>query len=187
MHILFPLLFFLAQPFWETKPPERWSGLEIEELLSCSPWAQATGPSPEVLVFLATAEPVEDAEEELRLRKKDPFPEPDPDYASYLSEHRDNTIVLAIRYDTLAGFSKPEELHSLEEESVMIVARRTYKMIGYFPPTPSDPVLRLVFPRQLQPGDASVIFRLYLAGMSFPEREARFRVKDLWYHGKLTL
>ncbi len=187
MRALLPLLFFLAQPFWETRPPEKWSGLEIDELLHNSPWAQTTGPSPEVLVYLATAGPIEDAEEELRLRRKDPAPEPDPDYAAYLSENREKAIVLAIPYRSANSLGNPDEVHSLEEESVMVVARRTYKLIGYFPPTRSDPVLRLVFPREVQPTDKSVVFRLYLAGISFPEREVQFRVKDLMYHGKLAL
>ena len=69
----------------------------------------------------------------------------------------------------------------------MIVGRKTYKIIGYFPPMRSDPVLRLVFPREVQPTDKTVIFRLYLAGISFPEREVQFRVKDLMYHGKLAM
>ena len=187
MHALLPLLFFLAQPFWETRPPEKWTSLEIDSILTNSPWAQATGPSPEVLVYLATAQPIEDPEGELRLRKKDPLPEPDPDYASFISENHDKAIVLAIPYPVLSGLGKAEEAHSLEEESVMIVGRKTYKIVGYFPPMRSDPVLRLVFPREVQPTDKTVVFRLYLAGISFPEREVQFRVKDLMYHGKLAM
>ena len=64
---------------------------------------------------------------------------------------------------------------------------RDSKIIGYFPPMRSDPVLRLVFPREVQPTDKTVVFRLYLAGISFPEREVQFRLKDLMYHGKLAI
>jgi len=35
--------------------------------------------------------------------------------------------------------------------------------------------------------DKSVLFRLYLSGLTFPEREVEFRVKDLLYHGKLEM
>jgi hypothetical protein len=187
MHALLPLLFFLAQPFWETKAPEKWTALEIDTLLGNSPWAQTTGPSPDMLVYLATARPIEDAEDELRLRKKDPLPEPDPDYASYLSQNREKSIVLAIPYPTRGGLGKAEEIHSLEEESVMIVGNKTFKIVGYFPPMRTDPVLRLVFPREVRPTDKTVVFRLYLAGISFPEREVQFRVKDLMYHGNLAM
>jgi hypothetical protein len=48
-------------------------------------------------------------------------------------------------------------------------------------------VLRLVFPRVVEPADKSIVFRLYLPGLSFPERELEFRVKDLLYHGKLEM
>jgi len=187
MRALLTLLFFLAQPFWETKPPEKWSGLEIDSLLSNSPWAQTTGPAPDVLVYLATAQPIEDAEGELRLRKKNPLPEPDPDYSAYISENHDKSIVVAIPYASLAGLGKADEMRSLEEESVMIVGKKTYKIVGYFPPMASDPVLRLVFPREVQPADKAVVFRLYLPGISFPEREVQFRIKDLMYHGALSM
>jgi hypothetical protein len=35
--------------------------------------------------------------------------------------------------------------------------------------------------------DKTVFFRLYLAGLKFPEREVEFRVKDLMYQGKLEM
>ena len=187
MLALFPLLFFMAQAFWETKPPEKWTALEIDTLLRNSPWTQSTGPDPEVLIYLATAQPIEEAEEEQRLRSKDPLPERDPDYAYYLSENRERAIVVAVPYPARVGLGKPEELQNLQEESVMIVGRKTYKILGYFPPMRSDPVLRLVFPREVQPTDKTVVFRLYLAGIGFPEREVQFRVKDLMYHGKLAI
>jgi hypothetical protein len=69
----------------------------------------------------------------------------------------------------------------------MKIGRKTYQIVGYFPPTKSDPVLRLVFPRALQSNDKDVQFELYLPGIPFPERDADFRVKDLLYHGKLTM
>lgn len=75
----------------------------------------------------------------------------------------------------------------MEQECQMIVGRKTYAIIGHFPPTPSDPVLRLVFPRAVKPADKTVAFRLYLAGLNFPERELEFRVKDLLYHGQLAM
>jgi len=41
--------------------------------------------------------------------------------------------------------------------------------------------LRLIFPRAVKATDKTVLFRLYLGGLNFPEREAEFRVKDLTY------
>jgi hypothetical protein len=190
MHALLPLFFLLAQPFWETKPPEAWTDAEIQAVRTDSPWAQRTGEAPVAVVFLATAAPIEQAEAELRLRLKKnphPLPEPDPDYLEYLSLHRTENFVLAVTYPTLAGLSDAGEGKRMEEESVMLIGKKSYPIIGHFPPTPSDPVLRLIFPRAVKPSDKTVVFRLYLGGLKFPEREVEFRVKDLSYEGKLEM
>ena len=187
MHALLALFFFLAQPFWEAKPPEKWTSAEIEMLRHNSPWAQMVGPSPAVLVYLATAEPIEEAEGELRVRAKNALREPDADYLTYLSENRDKHFVLAIPYDKVSGMQKAEESHKMESQTVMVIGRKTYQMVGHFPPTPSDPVLRLVFPREAQASDKKIVFRLYVPGVDFPEREAEFEVKELLYHGKLAM
>jgi hypothetical protein len=190
MHALLPLFFLLAQPFWESKPPEAWTDAEIQTIRTGSPWAQASSDPPAAVVYLATAAPIELAEAELRLRLKrnpHPMPEPDPDYVEYLSSHRTEVFVLGVTYPTLAGLGDARESKRLEEESVMAIGRKTYQIVGHFPPTPSDPVLRLIFPRAVKPGDKSVLFRLYLGGLNFPEREIEFRVKDLTYQGKLEM
>ena len=181
------LFLFLAQPFWETKPPDQWTAKEIEELRSDSPWAQRVGPVPAIMIYLATAAPIEDAEGEARLRTRNPLDEPDPDYLDYLRENRDTSLVVAIPYSKKAAFGKPMDLHRMEEESLMLVGHKTYKMVGHFPPTATDPVLRLVFPREVDSSDRTVVFRLYLPGVEFPDREVEFRTKDLTYHGKLAM
>jgi hypothetical protein len=190
MRALVTLLFFLAQPFWEVKPPEEWTFAEIGILRSNSPWAQRVGPAQPVLMYLATAAPIEEAESELRVRSKSPARELDPDYAAYIVRSRDQNLVLAIPYSpaSLAKLGRAEEQRKLEEESVMLIGRgRRYKMVGHFPPTPSDPILRLVFPREVRPTDKTVVFRVYLPGVDFPDREIEFPVKDLMYRGKLEM
>ncbi len=187
MHALIALFFFLAQPFWEARPPEAWTSQEIDVLRYNSPWAQSVGPAPEVLVYFATAAPIEDAEGELRLRNTDTLREPDPDYLAYLSEHRAHCFVLAIPYPPSGNLGKAAEEKRMEDETLMLIGRKKYKMIGHFPPVPADPVLRLVFPREVQPTDKSVVFRLTLPGIEFPDREIDFRVKDLMYRGRLEM
>jgi hypothetical protein len=190
MHVLLPLFFFLAQPFWEIKPPETWTDAQIQSIRTESPWAQQTAEAPVVVIYLATAAPIEQAEAELRLRLKKnrhPMAEPDPDYLEYLSGHRAENFVLAIAYPTLKGLGDARESQRMEEESVMLVGKKSYAMVGHFPPTPSDPVLRLIFPRAVTAADKTVVFRLYLGGLKFPEREMEFRVKDLTYQGKLEM
>jgi hypothetical protein len=188
------LFFFLAQPFWEAKPPERWTAQEIEEIRHDSPWAQSVGPDPKIVIYLATAAPIEDAEAEARVRARNPLDEPDPDYLDYLRENRDTRLVVAVPYSKKGAvasakfaLAKAEELHRMEDESVMLVGHKTYKMVGHFPPTDADPVLRLVFPREADASDKTVVFRLYLPGVEFPDREAEFHIKELSYHGKLAM
>ena len=151
MHALIALLFFLAQPFWETKPPEQWTDHEIEIMRGSSPWTQTVGPAPELTIWFATAEPIEAAEAEARLHKQTPLREPDPDYLDFLRENREKVFVLAVNYPTLSGLSKESDAwKTLEKETRMKVGGKTYKIEGTFPPTPSDPVLRLVFPRSVK-------------------------------------
>jgi hypothetical protein len=67
------------------------------------------------------------------------------------------------------------------------VGRQKYKMVGHFPPVPSDPFLRLVYPRVATERDKSVTFRaVYLPGYG-PYHEAEFRVRDMLYKGKLEM
>jgi hypothetical protein len=190
MHALVPLLLMLAQPFWELRPPEQWTAAEIDRIRSSSPWAQTVGRVAPVTVYLATALPIEHAEGELRLRfqkNRGAMQEPDPDYVEYLREHGAEAFVLAVIYPRLPGFGKPGEDKTMEEETVLVIGKKQHPILGYFPPTPSDPVLRLIFPRVVQATDRQLVFRLYLPGLNFPEREAVFPVKDLTYQGKLEM
>ena len=190
MHALLPMFLFLAQPFWEARPPEQWTDAEIQQIRTNSPWAQSVGHPSATTVFLATALPIEHAETELRLRMKknpNPMPEPDPDLVEYLRDHREEALVVGVIYPRMNSFGKAGEDKKMEEETVMVVGRKEIHILGYFPPTPSDPVLRLIFPRMVKDGDKTVTFRLYLPGLSFPEREAVFKVKELTYQGKLAM
>ena len=187
MHVWFAAaLFFLASPFWQVRPPEKWTDLEVEQMLSDSPWAQRVGPT-EVVVYLATAAPIEDAEGEERRRGHAAAPQPDFDYSDYVRQHREEILVLAIPYSPRGRFGTAEQRSRMEAESEMKVGRKSYKIVGHFPPTQNDPVLRLIFPRKIEATDKTVLFRLYLPGISFPEREVEFKVKDLFYQGKLEI
>jgi hypothetical protein len=190
MRALVTLLLMLAQPFWELRPPEQWTAAEIDQIRTNSPWAQGVGRVAPVTVYLATALPIEHAEAELRLRFKKnraAMTELDPDYVEYLRDHRAEAFVLAVTYPPLPAFGKAGEDKIMEEETALVIGKKEHKILGYFPPTPSDPVLRLIFPRAVKTGDKQLVFRLYLPGLSFPEREAVFPVKDLTYQGKLEM
>jgi hypothetical protein len=187
MHFLLPLLLLFAQPFWESKLPDKWSDREIDRVLHDSPWAQTVSPSPTLLAYLATARPIEDAQREVRIRTNAPSRDGDGDYSHFVAQNRETHFVLAIPYENLRKLGDAAEDKRFEEETVMVVGRRKWKYSGHFPPTPSDPVLRLVFPREVQMADKKVLFRLYLPGVEFPDREVEFSVKDLIYRGKLEM
>jgi hypothetical protein len=187
MRALLALLFSLSQPFWEAKSPEAWTPAEIDVMRRASPWAQMVGPDPSVLIWLATARPIEEAEAEARVRLKKPLANADPDYLDFLRENRETHFVLALSYPSIMGVGDGPEEKMMEDQTAMVIGAKKYKIAGYFPPTTIDPVLRLVFPRVVKDSDKTVKFRFYLPGLTFPEREAEFQVKELKYHGKLTM
>jgi len=187
MRFAVALWLFLAQPFWDTKTPEQWTDGEIDTVLSASPWAIPIGPTPSLLAYFATALPVEDAERELRLRGRHPRPQPDPDYLDFIYQNRETAFVLAIPYTLPVRFGTAEDQRRMEGECEMLIGRKSYKIVGHFPPVAGDPVLRLIFPRAVKAGDKRVVFRLFVPGVPFPEREFDIRPKDLLYRGKLEM
>jgi hypothetical protein len=183
MHAVCAWLALLAAPFWETKAPVDWTDIQIEKLLHDSPWAQMADPGPAVQVYLATAQPIREAEAEWARRRGKPL---NDEYVDYLKQEGANKLVVAIAYKNLTALADGEEAHRMEEESIMRVGRQKYKMEGHFPPVPSDPYLRLVYPRAATERDKSVTFELYLPGYG-PYHEAEFRLRDMTYKGKLEM
>jgi hypothetical protein len=183
MHLVCAFLVLLAVPFWETKAPADWSEQELEALMHDSPWAQMAEPAPAVQVYLATAAPLRDAEREFARRRGKPL---NDEYLEYLQQQGGNKVIVAIAYKNLNALADGEEAHRMEEESIMKVGRQKYKMEGHFPPVPSDPFLRLVYPRAASERDKTVTFELYLPGYG-PYHDAQFRVRDMLYKGKLEM
>jgi hypothetical protein len=196
-----PLLLMLAAPYWEAKPPAEWTNQELAQLLGDSPWAQIVSseavavPSPAIQIYLATAAPMQAAEQEgarraQLLRKPGSAPPESPlasEYRNWLEDNRGTQIVLAIRMDSNRGFADQQEVRRMEEESIMRAGRRKIKISGHFPPYPGDPYLRLAFLRQVELSDKTVSFELYLPGVPGPYRIAEFKLKDMLVHGKLEL
>ena len=191
------LLFLFAAPFWETKAPADWSEEELARMFTDSPWAEVISApgkvdAPPVQVFLATAAPMEQAERErdLRHRRKRPQDAPDPlaeEYRAWFAENRATQIVLAVAVADRQALASDRDTQQMEQECVMRVGRKKIKMSGHFPPSAGDPYLRLAFPRQVEPGDKTVTFELYLPGVAMPFRVAEFKVKDMMVKGKLEI
>jgi hypothetical protein len=194
MHLLWLALMLFAAPFWESKPPSEWTRAELARMLNDSPWAQAAsfdsriGGATPVRALLATAQPMRDAEEQARLRaarRPDAPLEIDEDYRRFLRSDSAGHIVLAILGSTPEGMANGEETRQMEKECVMRVGRKKYKMTGHFPPSSGDPYLRLIFPRAVTDSDKEVVFEIYVPGAIPPYREVLFKVRDLFYKGKL--
>ena len=185
------LFLMLAGRFWESKPSADWTLNELNTIVSDSPWAQkvtASATSPAAFVYLATAEPMRIAEKEMRLRfvkAGGAVDELHEDYELLLRENAGKIVVLAVK-SSQAEFPGDElEIKRMEQECVLKIGRRKFKLSGHFPPSRTDAYLRLVFPREMRPDDKSLEFQIYVPGLSSPFREARFPIKDLQYKGNL--
>jgi hypothetical protein len=187
MHVLLAAALF-ATPFWEVKDPREWNRVELQTLTQESPWAQLTETSgdlsPPVQVYLATATPLRQAEAEFARRSKievDPLRE---EYEAFLREEGRKSIVLAVYVADPTKVAEGAEAARMEDESVLKIGRKRLKMTGHFPPTRSDPFLRMIFPRPEIGEQKKISFEVYVPGIPGPYREAEFAVKDLVYRGK---
>jgi hypothetical protein len=197
---LLAMLLMLSASFWETKAPADWTDEELLRLFTDSPWAQMAGAAAQaeshaaaVQLYLATAEPMQEAEKERQRRYVRKGNQPmvespmDTEYRLWLEDNRATQIVLAVRIPRTKDFDDAGQAKRMEEESIMRVGRKKFKMTGHFPPTQNDVYLRMAFPRQVSESDKSIEFDLYLPGVTPPFRTVEFRVKDMVTKGKLEL
>jgi hypothetical protein len=184
------LLMASAAPFWDSKPPADWSIDEVQILLTNSPWAQLveagkSNPAPSVQAYVASAAPLVAAEDRLRAAKNLKSDDPSwQEYRDYLVDNAGKSIVLAIRAVKPDAFLDNSETKHMEDESYLRIGKRKYRTTGHFPPSSTDPFVRLVFPREVQPGDRNLIFDLYVPGVGSPYRRAEFALKDMVYRGQ---
>lgn len=185
------LLTLLAQAaFWD-KPATEWTEEQLETMLKDSPWAQPaegsrrTGLSANSLTtFLASAKPIRAAEAEwVRRRVKKPdqaraIREARAEFNEYLDKHAGNVIVLAVQCppDALAD---AQDARKMEEETFLKAGKRKVKLMGHFPPSPSDPLLRLIFQRDVDPKARMLEFEFYLPGGPSPYRMVTYKIADL--------
>lgn len=184
------LALLLAAPFWQTKPVADWSIEEVRAMLVDSPWAQTVtagdkSPAPAVQVYLATAEPVQAAEDRMRATQRKKTDDPSWDeYREYLVQNTGKYIVVAISIPEPSALSDNAETKHMEGDSQLKVGKRKYKVVGHFPPSSTDPFVRLVFPRDVQPGDKALNLELYVPGSGAPYRQCQFALKDMIYRGQ---
>ncbi|MBI1791267.1 MAG: hypothetical protein HYR60_27380 [Acidobacteria bacterium] len=192
------LLAFAGPPFWETKPVRQWSQDELHELLHDSPWARPAVDASSVFggvqTYLASSRIVQEAEAEMARRRgkakaetasnsEEPEEGPD-DYREFLKENAGKSLVLAVHYPDTKPLANSKEAQLMENECIMKIGRKKYKMQGHFPPTRRDPYLRLLFPKPIGPSDKRIVFELYLPGTDSPFRDVQYIVKELVYQGQ---
>ncbi len=189
MRVLLPVLLAAASlPFWEAKPRAEWTDEELLQMFTESPWVQkaVSGKTPTgILAYLATAQPMREAEAERA--RREPQEAQDTEYADFLRENEGKVIVLAVLIPNPKVLDDVTEVKLLEEHCVLRVGGKRYKTMGHFPPAEGDQWLRLVFPRAVTEGDKSFTFDLYVPSTGEPLRFVQFRTADLRYKGKLEL
>jgi hypothetical protein len=172
--------------FWESRPASEWADDELRWFLASSPWVRQVGTQ----VYLATAEPVREAEAVWKVRQPPKDLPDDPlesDYQEFLRENPGKYIVLAALLPRHDALDDAAAVRRLEEKTLMKVGKRKHKLAGHFPPSISDPYLRLVFPRDIQPGDKIVEFELYLPSVPQSYKIVYFYLSQLQYKGRLEL
>ena len=193
------MLLMLAASFWETKAPADWTDNELLVLFTDSPWAQMAEAAVKdshgapVQVYLSSAGPMQAAEKErerryIRKGNGPPAESPmDTEYRLWLEDNLSKQTVIAVRIPRTKDFDDGAQTKRMEDESIMRVGRRKFKMTGNFPPTQRDPYLRIAFPREVQASDKMVTFELYVPGATPPYRSVEFKVKDMMINGKLEM
>jgi hypothetical protein len=189
MHSLWTLFLLMAAPFWEAKAPAQWSNGDLNLMFRNSPWAQTSmfstkiGGEPQIFVYLASAKPMQAAEEERWLRTKR---EPDlvaQEYISWAKENIGKYIVLAAHVPTSIAFSDEDESKRIDRESALRVGRKKYAPVMHFLPSSTDEHLRFVFPREAFADAKKLTFEFYVPSIASPYREGEFVLKDLMYKG----
>src|SRR5207249_2032911 len=122
------------------------------------PWARAATAEGVLRVagvrtFLASALPIREALAEAGRRGVIAQSPEAEEFHEFLKQQGGESIVLAVSFPDINQLADGKEEKRMEEESILKVGRKKYKMKGHFPPTPSDPYLRLVFPRAVGPAD----------------------------------
>jgi hypothetical protein len=186
MAALAAILFLLQHPapFWESKPPAEWSLAECRQLLTGSPWVQSDGVN---RVYITSAQPVRLAEERLMDAREESGEAPadlDPEYLDFVRERSREYIIVAVHMPNPTLMSDPREAADVAKESRIKIGKRKYKLAAHFPPTPGDPVLRLIFPKKIAGDEKTLTLELYIPGTPTPWRNYEFPLKSLLWKGK---
>jgi len=173
-----------ASSFWEQKPPEEWTVEEVQSIFESSPWSRTLrGRREELQIHLASALPMRQAEVRERAFQKRPGA-PTASHEEYLAMVEEGKyIVVAVRVKNREAFSDAGLVERMQKDSQLKSNRKSFPLVTYFPPSASDPYLRLVFPR-VEP-EKSLDFLIVIPGALDPYHQVSFYRKDMAYRGKL--
>jgi hypothetical protein len=193
-------LLLLAQSFWD-RPAATWNEEELTRLFSDSPWGRTADDFANrrsgskavfqaVQVYVASSRTMQEAEEQKLVRHTktkpgllDEIREAQSEYREYLKENEGKILVIAVPLKPEA-LADAAEAKKMEQQSYLKSGSRKVRIIGHFPPTPSDPVLRLFFPREIDPAAKDFTVGLYIPGGPFPFRMVYFKPGEMLRGGK---
>ena len=187
MNLVAFLLLAAAGGFWDSKPVEDWTVEEVQSIFEGSPWSRTLRVRGDALqAHLASALPMREAEKRQRAFQKRKGA-PDASFAEYLAMmEEDGYIVLAVKIQEREKFSDGVMVSRMQKDTQMRIGKKNYTLLTHFPPSSSDPYLRLVFKRPaLGPSDKSIFFAFLVPGATDPYRNVEFQVKDLQYKGTI--
>ena len=167
-------LMFLAATtgFWETKSPDSWTVREIQSILESSPWSRTLRvPGGTLEVHLSSALPMREAENRQRAFQKRAGA-PDASFAEYLAMVEEGGyIVLGVNTNDREAFADGAMVSRMQKDTEMRAGKKAYPLLTHFPPSSTDPYLRLVFTRpRLAPSDKSLAFTFLVPGAIDPYR-----------------
>jgi hypothetical protein len=108
------------------------------------------------------------------------------EFQEFLERDAAKYIVLAVAIPAEAT-REASEMSLMESQSVMKLGKQKIKMSGYFPPSPSDPYTRLIFPRAGSEKAKELVFELFLPGTGTPYRQVYYPIKGMNYRGRLEM
>ena len=193
------MMLLTVTPYWESTDVKQWSEEQMIDFFGNSPWSQPAegagdrGRNDGVLTFLATAKPVQLAEQERRRRhskKIDGFEiGQDPswvEFQEFLERDAEKYIVLAVAIPAEV-MQQASEMSLMESQSILKIGRQKIKMSGYFPASSTDPYTRLIFPRSGSDTSKELVFELFLPGTGAPYRQVFYQRKMMSYRGRLEM
>ena len=94
-------------------------------------------------------------------------------------------IVLAVLVPDRKVFADAVIASKIDSDSRLFAGGKEWKPITHFPPSSTDPYLRVVFPRRVEQKAKSLEFTVYVPGVTDPYRRLLFPINKMTYRGRV--